>query len=92
MEKCRSIIETFRIRVAILAIPANAAQDLIDWLIERGVTAIWNFAPIQLKVPGNVVVRNENLAVGLAQLIHQLKASRLLEQEEGVNLESTRSE
>jgi redox-sensing transcriptional repressor len=75
MEKCRSIIETFRIHVAILAVPANTAQEVTDWVISRGVIAIWNFAPVQLAVPQNVVIRNENLAVGLAQLIHQLKRS-----------------
>jgi redox-sensing transcriptional repressor len=74
MEKCRSIIDTFRVKVAILAVPANVVQDVTEWLVARGITAIWNFAPVQLKVPGHVIVRNENLAVGLAQLIHQLKS------------------
>ncbi len=73
MEKCRSIIDTFRVRVAILTVPAAVVQELTDWLVGRGITAVWNFAPAQLKVPANVVVRNENLAVGLAQLIHQIK-------------------
>lgn len=73
MEKCRSIIETFRVQVAILSVPAADVQELTDWLVVRGIKAIWNFAPAQLKVPGNVIVRNENLAVGLAQLIHQIK-------------------
>ena len=75
MEKCRSIIETFRIRVAILAVPANFAQEITDWMVSRGIIAVWNFAPVVLTVPQNVIIRNENLAVGLAQLIHQLKRS-----------------
>jgi redox-sensing transcriptional repressor len=75
MEKCRSIIDTFRAQVAILAVPAGVVQELTDWLTGRGISAIWNFAPVQLKVPRKVVVRNENLAVGLAQLIHQIKHS-----------------
>jgi len=73
MEKCRSIIDTFRVRVAILAVPAGVVQELADWLVKRGIIAIWNFAPAQLKVPAHVAVRNENLAVGLAQLIHSVK-------------------
>jgi redox-sensing transcriptional repressor len=76
MEKCRSIIDTFRVRIAILAVPANAVQEITDWLISRGITAIWNFAPVQLKVPAGVVARNENLAVGLAQLMHQVRHPR----------------
>jgi redox-sensing transcriptional repressor len=76
MEKGRSIIETFSIRVAILAVPAAVVQEITDWLVDRGIAAIWNFAPVQLKVPRHVVVRNENLAVGLAQLIHLVKHPR----------------
>jgi redox-sensing transcriptional repressor len=73
MEKCRSILEIFQVKIAILTVPAAAAQELCDWLVSRGVRAIWNFSPTQLSVPAGVVVRNENLAVGLARLIHSLK-------------------
>ena len=73
MEKCKSFIEIFRIEIAILAAPAVAAQELADWLIRKGVKAIWNFAPVQLRLPEDIAVRNENLALGLAQLIHQYK-------------------
>jgi redox-sensing transcriptional repressor len=77
MEKCRSVLEILRVRIAILTVPASTAQELTDWLVRRGIKAIWSFAPVLLRVPEGVVVRNENLALGLAQLIHSLK------QEEG---------
>jgi redox-sensing transcriptional repressor len=73
MEKCRNIIEIFSIEIAILTVPAEAAQQLVDWLVNRGIRAIWNFSPVQVKAPPEVVLRNENLAQGLAQLIHRLK-------------------
>jgi redox-sensing transcriptional repressor len=73
MEKCRNVIEIFGIEIAILTVPAVAAQQLADWLVARGIRAIWNFSPVQLRAPDDVVVRNENLAQGLAQLIHRLK-------------------
>lgn len=76
MEKCRNYIDIFGIRMAILAVPASAAQGLTDWLVGRGVCAIWNFAPLHLKVPPGIVVRNENLALGLAQLLHELQRSK----------------
>ncbi len=76
MEKCRSVIEVFQVELAILTVPASAAQELADWLTGQGIRALWNFAPVELRLPPGVVVRNENLAVGLAQLIHGLKASR----------------
>jgi redox-sensing transcriptional repressor len=73
MEKCRSILDIFRVRIAILTVPATAAQPLTDWLVGRGIRGIWNFAPATLTVPPGVVVRHENLAIGLARLIHGLK-------------------
>ena len=79
MEKCRSVINTFRVEVAILAVPAEVAQETADWLVGRGVKAIWNFAPIHLRVPAGIVVRNENLALGLAELIHSLRQNNMEE-------------
>jgi len=76
MEKCRRYIEIFRIEMAILAAPAACVQALADWLVARGVRAIWNFAPVHLKVPVGIVVRNENLALGLAQLLHEIKRTK----------------
>jgi redox-sensing transcriptional repressor len=90
MEKCRSIVDTFGVHVAILAVPADAAQEIADWLVGRGITAIWNFAPMQLKVPRHVIVRNENLAVGLAQLIHLIRQPR--EQNRGPAESASRSQ
>ena len=75
IEKCKSIIETFNVQAAIFTIPAGVAQELADWMVSRGIKAIWNFAPVQLKVPQGIILRNENFAVGLAQLIHQVHAS-----------------
>lgn len=76
MEKCRSFIEIFRIQIAIVTAPASVAQEIADWLVGKGIKAIWNFAPIHLRVPDDVAVRNENLALGLAQLIHMFKYKR----------------
>jgi redox-sensing transcriptional repressor len=76
MEKCRSILEILRVRIAILTVPARAAQELTDWLVMRGIKAIWSFAPVLLRIPEGVVVRHENLALGLAQLIHSLKQEK----------------
>lgn len=76
MEKCRRYIEIFSIQIAILTAPSPQAQDIADWLVARDIKAIWNFAPVHLKAPPNVVVRNENLALGLAQLLHQIKRSK----------------
>lgn len=71
MEKCRSVLEIFGVQIAILTVPAAATQELVDWLVARGIRGIWNFAPVDVRAPAGVVVRNENLALGLAQFLHQ---------------------
>jgi redox-sensing transcriptional repressor len=77
IEKCKSIIETFKVQVAILTVPATVAQELADWMVSKGIKAIWNFAPIILKIPKDVTVRNENLAAGLTQLIHRVRTANV---------------
>jgi redox-sensing transcriptional repressor len=58
--------------IAILVTPADPAQALVDRLVAAGVTAILNFAPVQLHVPEGVDVKNVNLAVELETLSYAL--------------------
>jgi redox-sensing transcriptional repressor len=46
------------IRVAMLAVPASAAQEVTDRLVEAGVKAILNYAPTTISVPKGVYVQN----------------------------------
>ena len=58
--------------IAILVTPADTAQMLVDRLVAVGVRAILNFAPIQLRTPEGVVVKNVNLALELEALSYGL--------------------
>ena len=68
MNRLRSFCRTHAVSIGIITVPAEAAQDVCDHLVECGIGAIWNFAPVQLTVPDHVVVQNENLAVSLTAL------------------------
>lgn len=61
--------------MAVLVTPAEAVQPLADRLVALGVKAILNFAPVQLVVPEDVVVKTVNLALELETLSYAL-ASR----------------
>jgi redox-sensing transcriptional repressor len=54
--------------IAIVVTPATAAQEVVDRLVHAGVKAILNFAPLQLTVPPDVVVRSVNMALELETL------------------------
>jgi len=74
--------ETLRARIAILAVPAPAAQNVADTLVGAGIHAILNFAPVLLRVPENVFVRNVSFLQELAVLSYHLSADNLLAQED----------
>ena len=61
-------------RIAILCVPASAAQAVADEAIAAGVRVILNFAPIILKVPERVTVRNVSFLQELAVLSYHLSS------------------
>lgn len=71
------VVKSEGIRTGIIAVPASAAQENADLLVSAGVKAIWNFAPIKILTPDNVVVENQSLAWGLITLSYQLKFNKV---------------
>lgn len=67
------VIQENKISTAIIAVPATAAQGVADTLVSAGVKAVWNFSPVDIKVPEDVIIQNEDLSVGLALLCSRLK-------------------
>jgi redox-sensing transcriptional repressor len=63
------------IDIAIVAVPASAAQGVVERVVRAGVRGILNFAPTQLMVPGGVALKNVNMAVEMQGLSYAL-ASR----------------
>ncbi len=68
-----AIVAAAEIDIAVLVTPAEPAQQLVDRLVAAGLTAILNFAPVQLHVPSGVEVKNVNLAVELETLSYALQ-------------------
>ena len=60
------------VKLGIITVGQGSAQDVCDKLVESGIQAIWNFAPVTLKVPNGVLLRQENLALSLAYLNNQI--------------------
>lgn len=56
------------IEMVVIAVPATVAQYIVDDVVKAGIKAILNFAPLNLKVPDDVYLRNENMAVELEYL------------------------
>ena len=60
--------------IAAIVTPAEAAQEIADKVVECGVAAILNFAPVQLTVPDAVTVKTVNLVLELEALSYALGA------------------
>ena len=73
MTRLETFCRRYQVRIGIVAVPADCAQEVCDSLIACGVEAIWNFAPVRLRVPEYVIVKNENLALSLTALRMELK-------------------
>ncbi|MEK7701054.1 MAG: redox-sensing transcriptional repressor Rex [candidate division NC10 bacterium] len=65
------------IQIAIVAVPAESAQVVTDQLVAAGIRAVLNFAPMRLKVPRDVRLKNVDLSIELETLSFYLaKSSR----------------
>lgn len=61
-----------RARIAIIAVPAMAAQEVAEGLVAAGIKNILNFAPVVLRLPPDVIVRNVDFVQELAVLSFHL--------------------
>ena len=68
MEELKEFVSKNTVRMAILCVPPEEAQEVVNELVETGVTGIMNFAPTVLQVPDEVAVNNVNLAIELENL------------------------
>ena len=75
--RLREINARLGARIAILCVPAPAAQSVADAAISAGVRVILNFAPIILKVPERIVVRNVSFLQELAVLSYHLSSDTI---------------
>lgn len=73
MGRLETFCKCYDVCIGIIAVPAENAQTVCDSLVACGVQAIWNFAPVQLNVPEDVVIQSENFAVSISILRMRLK-------------------
>ena len=60
------------VKIGIITVGAGSAQDVCNRMIESGIMAIWNFAPCNLEVPDDILIKQERLALSLAYLNNKL--------------------
>ncbi len=72
-DRIEDFVKDNKIDIGILCVPKNGAQELADRLVACGVKGLWNFAPMDLKVPDDIIVENVNLTESLFTLSYLMK-------------------
>lgn len=73
ISRLKEICELYKVKIGIITVPENSAQEVCDLLVKSGIKAIWNFAPTHIKAPEDILVQNENMASSLALLSNHLR-------------------
>lgn len=77
ISRLNNLVQRTKVKIGILAVPAAVAQQTADLMVAAGIEAIWNFAPVKIKVPENIIVQHENLASSLAVLSKKVNLRKL---------------
>ena len=72
MDDMQRIIQDRNIKIAMIAVPAEKAQEVADKLIQAGIRAILNYAPINLNVPNGVRVQYIDPVVHMQRMTYYL--------------------
>ncbi len=73
LDKFSHIARRLNIQIGIITTPAKAANEASELMIKSEIKAIWNFAPIHLNTPEEIVVENVNLSASFSVLSKKLK-------------------
>jgi redox-sensing transcriptional repressor len=76
MSQFESLAQEARIAIGIITVPADRAQQIAETMVRSGLQAIWNFAPITLDVPEEIIVENVELYASLAVFSRKLEERR----------------
>lgn len=72
MSQLLPFVRRGEIALGVLAVPTEAAQATAELMVRAGIKGIWNFSPVKLQLPDEIVTQKEDLAEGLAVLSHRL--------------------
>ena len=73
ISKLQELAYRMKTHIGIITVPAPEAQKIADIMVRSGIRGIWNFAPVRLTVPQDIIVSDVNLSSYLAVLSQKLK-------------------
>lgn len=73
MEDLEKVVKSKKVEIGVIAVPAEAAQEVADSLVKAGIKGIVNFAPVTINVPPEVVVEDVDITVSFKTLAYHLR-------------------
>ena len=68
------------VQIGVLTVPIDCAQEVADKMIVWGIRAIWNFTPLRIRVPENIVVQNTSLYAHLSLMFNRREGLSVTEE------------
>ncbi len=78
MESLKKVISEKNIKIAILTVPAEVAQEVAEQLIEANIQGILNFVPIPLQLKNNIIVENMHVEIALEKVAYLTRAANTI--------------
>ena len=69
------MMECGGVKIGVLTVPIYNAQEVADEMVRCGIKAIWNFTPLRIRVPDDIVVQNTSLYAHLSLMFNRLDGS-----------------
>ncbi|QTA38539.1 redox-sensing transcriptional repressor Rex [Thermosipho ferrireducens] len=66
------VVKRFKVKIGVICVPEESAQEAANLLVGVGIKAIWNFAPVPIDVPETVIVENQDISSGILTIKHIL--------------------
>ena len=71
----KNYINKWNIKIGIVTVPAQSAQEVVDIMVAGGIKSILNMAPVCVKHPRDVIVNNIDLSIELERLVYYLSSN-----------------
>ncbi|HHW09901.1 MAG TPA: redox-sensing transcriptional repressor Rex [Firmicutes bacterium] len=81
VDELPNYLRSYRVDIGVLTVPETVAQEVAETMVENGIKAIWSFAPVQLRLPGHVLVEHLHLSDSLMSLAFRLHYRRQQERQ-----------
>ena len=71
-DEFEQLMKEDRVNIGVLTVPIEKAQSITDRIVAGGIQALWNFTPVRIRVPEDIVVQNTSLYAHLAVMFNRL--------------------